>query len=409
MAREVELSDNRGVHTEEPLQSASTEGTAGESDAANSLTANRLPNQAPRQSFLRRWRGALIATAIVFLVVVLGVAIPMPYVVESPGPTFDVLASRDNVPMIELQTKNVAPKSNGQLRMVTVSSHGGPGQHVTAAEVLWGWLSPKETVTPVSEIYPSDITQQQVEELAKAQMVNSQSTAAAAALEYLGYDVPAKITIRGPVAGTKSEGKVEDGDVLQAITTPDGVRHPVNRASVPFQLNRELKPGQTVTMHVLRNGKTKDVRIETYKPDNVPSDFVGSKFGMYLTADVKLPFPVKIHLEKVGGPSAGTMFALGIIDRLTGGKMVGDHVVAGTGTISYAGEVGPIGGIVQKMYGSRADGAQWFLAPRSNCDEVVGNVPDGLQVWPVSTLDEAVDAVAKIRTGDVAGHPQCAR
>ena len=101
------------------------------------------------------------------------------------------------------------------------------------------------------------------------------------------------------------------------------------------------------------------------------------------------------------------MFALGIIDKFTGGDSTGGAIIAGTGAIGYDGEVQPIGGIVQKMYGSKRDGAQWFLAPKSNCDEVVGNIPDGLEVWPVSTLAEAREAVQAISKGATIDHPVC--
>jgi len=82
--------------------------------------------------------------------------------------------------------------------------------------------------------------------------------------------------------------------------------------------------------------------------------------------------------------------------------------VAGTGTISSTGEVGPIGGIRQKLWGAERAGADWFLAPASNCDEVTGHIPPGLRVFSVETLDDALTALAAIRSnGDGAGLPTC--
>jgi PDZ domain-containing protein len=112
----------------------------------------------------------------------------------------------------------------------------------------------------------------------------------------------------------------------------------------------------------------------------------------------EFPIDVEIQLNDVGGPSAGMMFALGIVDMLTPGAMTGGERVAGTGSIDSDGTVGPIGGIRQKLWGALDADADWFLAPESNCDEVVGNVPDGLEVFAVGTLDEArsvVDAIAE--------------
>jgi len=102
------------------------------------------------------------------------------------------------------------------------------------------------------------------------------------------------------------------------------------------------------------------------------------------------------------------MFALGIIDKLTPGPLTGGNDVAGTGTISVDGSVGPIGGIRQKLYGAKDDGAEYFLAPTENCAEVAGNVPDDLTVFAVSTLDEALAAVEVVAAeGDITALPTC--
>lgn len=333
--------------------------------------------------------------------------IPVPYVIESPGPTYDVLGKSGDVPFIEVHSDDATYDTSGQLRMVTVSNSGGPFSTVTLGQVLLAKLDPASDILPAEDVYPEDITAEELEEISKAQMTQSQSTAAAAALDELGYPVKGVVRIEGPVKDSPADGKVEEGDILLAIITPDGVRHEVDRPSVPFALARELEPDSTVTMVVERAGKTLEIQSKTYKPEPVPLDFTGSKFGIYLTAKVDLPFEVDIHLERVGGPSAGTMFALGIIDHLTGGDTTGGMIVAGTGSIGYDGQVQPIGGVAQKMHGAKSDGAQWFLAPRSNCDEVVGHVPSGLEVWPVSTLKEAREALASIKAGATKDHPTC--
>jgi PDZ domain-containing protein len=114
------------------------------------------------------------------------------------------------------------------------------------------------------------------------------------------------------------------------------------------------------------------------------------------------PFEVTINLNDVGGPSAGLMFALGIVDKVTPGEMTGGKNFAGTGTIDAAGNVGPIGGIRQKLYSALAAEAPYFLAPLDNCDEIVGNVPQGLQVFAVATMTEAVTAVSTVASGNEA-------
>jgi Lon-like protease len=102
------------------------------------------------------------------------------------------------------------------------------------------------------------------------------------------------------------------------------------------------------------------------------------------------------------------MFSLGIIDTVTPGDLTGGKHIAGTGTISPDGLVGPIGGIEQKLQGARAAGATLFLAPAANCQEVAGHIPDGLQVVRVETLAEARDAVERAGNGqDTSGLPAC--
>ena len=117
-----------------------------------------------------------------------------------------------------------------------------------------------------------------------------------------------------------------------------------------------------------------------------------------LGVDVK-NVKIKLHIDDIGGPSAGMMYALGILSKITNSDLAGGRTIAGTGTIDNSGKVGPIGGIRLKMISAKRDGASWFLAPDSNCNEVVGNIPQGLKVVSVKTLDDAYKALEKIKSG----------
>ena len=336
--------------------------------------------------------------------------IPVPFVVNSPGPTFNVLGSDNSVPTLQIEGPDPAtgepiqqddPQSSsydapakpgqGQLRMVTVSESGAPDSRLNFAQLIAAYFDPHSKILDYDSVYPAGTTRQQVSDAQLAMMRNSQTTSQVAALEYLGWDVPATITIEGAVEGSNAEGNVEQGDILRAITTPDGVRHEITSAATPFAIMRSVPAGSTMTLTVERGGTTQDV----------------SKLGVYLSADPVLPVDITVNIDGVGGPSAGMMFSLSIIDRLTPGDMTGGNVIAGTGTMSYDGQVGAIGGIQQKLWGAHRDGAQWFLAPSNNCDEVVGHVPDGLRVVSVSTLDEAVSAVRSIADGTGDALPTC--
>jgi PDZ domain-containing protein len=393
---------------------AGTTTTAG--SGAGAYTAPSTGMQATHSSVMqsrdagsgKRWWGAPLALLIVVAILVaVAFVIPLPFVITKPGPTFDVTGSVDGNPVIEVHNDEAVTTSNGQLRMVTVSSYGGPGSNVSLAQIIQALLTDGNDIERESDVYPEDISREELDEIAMTQMTSSQSTAAAVALEELGYNVSGSTVVAGTVAGSHAEGIVQEGDILLAIITPDGVRHEVDKPSVPFTVPKDLAPETPVTLEVMRQGGIKEIEMKTYLPEDAPADTQGSKFGIYLLTDVRLPFEVDIHLEEVGGPSAGMMFALGIIDQLTGGESTGGAIVAGTGSIGYGGDVQPIGGIVQKMYGAKRDGAQWFLAPRSNCDEVIGNEPDGLEVWPVSTLGEARDALKAISAGATVNHPVC--
>ncbi len=122
--------------------------------------------------------------------------------------------------------------------------------------------------------------------------------------------------------------------------------------------------------------------------------YASSKLGL----DVK-NVKIKLHIDDIGGPSAGMMYALGILSKIANNDLAGGRTIAGTGTIDNSGKVGPIGGIRLKMISAKRDGASWFLAPDSNCNEVVGNIPQGLKVVSVKTLDDAYKALEKIKSG----------
>ena len=114
-----------------------------------------------------------------------------------------------------------------------------------------------------------------------------------------------------------------------------------------------------------------------------------------------------MHVDSIGGPSAGMMYTLGLIDKLTPANESGGKTIAGTGTIDKDGKVGRIGGIELKMLGSKRDGATWFLAPASNCLDVAGRVPDCLRDVKVATLNEAYQALVAIGKGQADDLPHC--
>ena len=123
--------------------------------------------------------------------------------------------------------------------------------------------------------------------------------------------------------------------------------------------------------------------------------------------DTLLGETIDIKLADVGGPSAGLMFALGIVDKLTPTDLTGGAFVAGTGTIEDDGKVGPIGGIDMKTIGARNMGAQYFLTPKDNCADAAHDKPAGLTLVKVGTMSDAMNALRDIREGHLADLPRC--
>ncbi|WP_418277671.1 PDZ domain-containing protein [Isoptericola jiangsuensis] len=328
---------------------------------------------------------------------------PAPYAIRTPGPTEDTLGAQDGgegqsateVPLIEISGAQTYPAS-GELRLTTVSVYGGPGGDVLLGDVLWGWTSEERSVQPVEAIFPEQVSSEQQQQLGQQQMLSSQESATVAALTELGYEVPTTMTVVETSPGTGADGVVEVGDVIVSL---DG--EPTETYAELLALLDDVEPGADVVLGVERGGEQADVTVTTGQGDG------RALLGVLIDPEYDFPVDVTIQIDDIGGPSAGTMFALGIIDLMTAEDELDGAVVAGTGTMDVDGRVGPIGGIEQKMYGALRDGAQWFLAPTDNCSEVVGHEPDGLQVVAVATLSDARAAMEAIGAGEGGDLPRC--
>jgi PDZ domain-containing protein len=318
----------------------------------------------------------------------------VPYVALTPGPTLNTLGSQSGKPLIEISGRKTYPTS-GNLNMVTISYTGGPGVPFNIFNALSAWLTPDDAVVPQSEIFSPGQSQQQVVQQDTQQMVGSQQDATAAALCYLNIPFKTINTVQSTVAGMPAAGVLRKGDDITAV---DGKQVTCHYNVVNMIRNR--KPGARVTLTVDRDGITKTVTLTTRNEKGTP--VVGVQLA---TPSYVFPFTVKINISDIGGPSAGTMFALGIIDKLTKDNLTGGRFIAGTGEIDPQGDVQPIGGIQQKMAGARDAGATIFLAPAGNCSDTSGAVPSGLRVVKVSTLAGAVQDLEKIQAGQAV--PSC--
>lgn len=337
------------------------------------------------------WTGlALLAIG-----VIVGAYTKLPYVIERPGPVFNVLGNAGNTPIIQVvDAKQYA--TDGGLDLLTVNVVGSPGDTPNALELLGAWLDPSQAITPVGEIFAPNANATQVAKQNQLMMADSQSQATAAALRALGYRYTYSVYVDSVDSRAAALGKLFAADTITTIdgtkiTGIEGLRASVNKAK-----------GAAVEVAGTRAGKPFTVSI---KPKTVHGVW---RLGVFVGTTFKFPIKVQLSLNEVGGPSGGMMFALGIYDKLTPASLTGGQIIAGTGTINEAGQVGAIGGIRQKMYGAQRGGAKWFLAPATNCNEVVGHVPSGLQVVKIANFSQALTAVKQIASKhSVAGLATC--
>ena len=325
--------------------------------------------------------------------------LPTGYVVEQPGPTFNVLGSPDGDAVIEIPD---APtyKTSGHLDLLTVSVVGNREHTANWSEVFSAWIDPAKSVIPVDEIFPANQTTKQAELESSAMMEISQQDAIAAALTKLGYKVPWFIYVSQVAKSSPASGKFIAADYVTAVNGVkvkdiDELRGEVNKYDGKNPLS----------ISIIRDGVPLKLLVDPVKDES-------KAWRMGITVGYKYDFPVNVHLHlaDVGGPSGGMMFALGIYDKLTPGELTGARFIAGTGTITADGVVGPIGGIRQKMFGAQNAGATYFLAPADNCNEVVGNIPNGLKVFKASTFTEAIKIVKTIgEAKDLSSLPTCTK
>lgn len=366
----------------------------------------------------RRQVTSVVASGVTAALALAAMSVPVPYVVQQPGPSFDTLGTVDDVHLVSIEGAETYPTS-GELRLTTVSVAGGPNYPVNLSRLLQAWFDPDQVVVPREQYYPQDVSPEQIKQQATQEMTSSQTGASVAALEELGIPVPTVLTVGFVDPRTNAHGLVAEGDVLSALTV-DGTTTQIVDFATLSRVLRATAPDTEVTLTVLREGQPTDLTFRTgsrHERDSEQGMPIkegepdSATLGVSLLPEAELPIDISFEIDSVGGPSAGLMFALATIDLLTPGQMTGGQHIAGTGTISLDGAIGAIGGVRQKVVGAQEDGARWFLVPEANCVELVGEMPDGIREVPVEALADAREAVETIGTGDadaIDALPTCA-
>jgi PDZ domain-containing protein len=318
----------------------------------------------------QRVTAAVVVLALIGLVFSLNFY-QLPVVALSPGPMEDVLAR------LKIEGSPVYD-SEGKLYLTSV----GIDDNVRFYEALLGMANRDIQLVPRAELYPEDKDSTEIDAENAVLMDRSKETATVVALREVGYDIePSGVQVSQVVANAPAHGKLRTGDrVLEvdgrAVDSTDEVRAAILRH----------QPGERVAFRVQRDKAKENVSVEVRRVDGQP------RVGILLH-DLFPDLPVKVTIQtenNIGGPSAGLMFTLSIIDKLTREDLTAGRRIAGTGEIALDGAVLPVGGVAEKLIAVRRRGVTTFLIPAGNCQAVRGQVPDGMRLVKVSKLEEAL-------------------
>jgi PDZ domain-containing protein len=331
-------------------------------------------------------RTAVLTAGVVLLVLfgLLGAVLPVPYVAQVPGPTFNTLGDIEGKPIISVEGRD-RNHVEGNLNLTTVGvSRGG----LSLVQAVRGWFDDEVAVVPAETVYPSDQTEEETQAANRQAFLTSEQAAQTVALGHLGY--PEKVVVQTVPDGSPAENLLAEGDAIEAVDgrpTPDTKTLATVLTAIPA--------GTTVTLDITRLAERLHPQITT----GAAEDRDGSLLGVTVLDQPYAPFDVDIEVSDVGGPSAGLMLTLGILDLVGDDDLTGGAVVAGTGTIDAQGQVGPIGGIPLKMVAARGIGAELFLVPAGNCQEAAAAPDPGFPLARVADLGDALTALTDFRAG----------
>ncbi len=337
----------------------------------------------------RRISTLLVALVPIVAFGVLLALVTVPYVSLGPGPTFNTLGEVEGKQVVDIEGTTVHP-TTGHLNMTTVSQR----DNLTLGQALTLWVSGNEQLVPRDLVYPPDKSKDQIDEANNQEFKQSESSAEYAALGYLKY-APA-VTVETVSKDGASVGMLQEGDAIDGV---DGV--PVTSLEQFQGIMEKTKPDQQVVLDFRRkNGPPGVATVKLKANPEKPHGFL----GIGVVEAPWAPFKIDFNLANVGGPSAGLVFSLAVVDKLTTGDLSGKNFVAGTGTINSDGKVGSIGGITHKIMAAHDAGATVFLVPADNCEEAKSAHEGGIDLVKVDNLAQAVDSLKALSAGGEAPH-----
>ena len=338
-------------------------------------------------------RRILTLTVALVPIVVFGVllaAVTVPYVALGPGPTFNTLGEFEGKPVVAIQGTPTKPTS-GNLNMTTVSQRDG----LTLGQALALWASGADQLVPRDLVFPPEKSRDDIKKSQDADFQRSEDNAEYAALNYLKY--PKAVTVNLVNDPGPSLGKLQLGDAIDAV---NGTK--VADVEAFSGLLKATKPGQEIVVDFRRrNAEPGKTTITLGRGEDRDYGYL----GIAVLDAPWAPFTVDFNLANIGGPSAGLMFSLAVVDKLTTGDLNGAKFIVGTGSIGPDGTVGPIGGITHKMVSAQDAGATVFLVPADNCDEARTVRENSMELVKAETLPQTIDALKELTSGGAP--PRC--
>ena len=347
-------------------------------------------------SVSRRLFTVLAALVPAVLLLVLATSATVPLVSMGPGPTYDTFGTaevetedgdRGRVPVVDVVGRD-ADETTGSLYMTTVAVR----DRLTLLDAMRFWVDPAQVVVPRDQVFPPDRSRDEVRESNAAQMVGSENSAEAAAYRFLGIRMEPRV--EGVEPDGAADGRLRPGDVLTSV---DGA--PVEDATAVVERVGERRAGDEIRLGFTRDGR-EETTTTTLQPGGPEGDPDQGRLGILVGDTPADGTDVDITVDPaVGGPSAGLVLAIAIVDKLSPGEATGGTRVAGSGTIRPDGEVGSIGGIRHKIRAAHDAGVSEFLVPSANCAEAVQSPPDDIRLIEVETLAGALEALETAASG----------
>ena len=344
-----------------------------------------------RAGFLGLSGRQLIVTLLACVLLFTAFAIPSPYIVERPGGAVDILgnavvAKREQPLLKVIHPQPDSADNTGKLRFLTVNMSGTKEHPRSWGSLIKPLLLKSEDIVPVEAIYRKNQSDTDLEKINEAMMQQAQAVAAAAAGRELGYSVTETVTISNIIADTPAVGHLQISDQILAVNGEYVISH----AQITEAVRQSA--GEAINFRIKRGEQTLELSLA---PKNTADGYL---LGILMESVYEGAPDVQYAIEKVGGPSAGMMFALAIIDKIKAEDLTGGKDISGTGAVDGLGNIGAIGGLKQKIYAAHKAGSKLMLMPASNCSDLPGDLPKDLQISPVKTLSEATQVIRDFRS-----------